>query len=228
MARPQATSDAGLRPEPEERGRSNRTIWEAAVRIISKLYLSLGLLLAIAVGGASLAILCAREASNRVEYLNLAHQEYEAYLALSNHTYQLFKQFGDAMLIGDRDRPFQTDNLSQHVSAANDRDASGARGLDLNIIILDRAGNDHSAGAGNIFGDMPNMHHCAFLAQALDIGTFLHVRALHLIAQVHHDLGNAGHANAANTNKMCGAERERGRRRFHLVIMSRNRCVDCA
>ena len=33
-----------------------------------------------------------------------AHQEYEGYLSLSNHTYQLFKQFGDAMLIGDRDR----------------------------------------------------------------------------------------------------------------------------
>ncbi len=74
------------------------------MRIISKLYLSFGLLLAIAVGGTSLAILCAREAGIRMERLNLAHQEYEGYLSLSNHTYQLFKQFGDAMLIGDRDR----------------------------------------------------------------------------------------------------------------------------
>ncbi len=74
------------------------------MRIVPKLYLSFGLLLAIAVGGTSLAILCAREAGIRMERLNLAHQEYEGYLSLSNHTYQLFKQFGDAMLIGDRDR----------------------------------------------------------------------------------------------------------------------------
>lgn len=74
------------------------------MRIISKLYLSVGLLLAIAVGGASLAVLCARHASYHLERTNFAHQQYEAYLSLSTHTYELFKQFGDAMLIGDRDR----------------------------------------------------------------------------------------------------------------------------
>ena len=74
------------------------------MRIISKLYLSVGLLLAIAVGGASLAVLCARHASFHLERTNLAHQQYEAYLSLSTHTYELFKQFGDAMLIGDSDR----------------------------------------------------------------------------------------------------------------------------
>ena len=36
--------------------------------------------------------------------MNLAHQSYEAHLKLSSHTYQLFKQYGDALLIGDRDR----------------------------------------------------------------------------------------------------------------------------
>ena len=35
---------------------------------------------------------------------SIARQVYEAHLSLTNHTYQLFKQFGDAMLIGDRDR----------------------------------------------------------------------------------------------------------------------------
>ena len=74
------------------------------MRIISKLYLSVGLLLAIAVGGAALAIICARQGSYHLTRTNLAHQQYEAYLSLSTHTYELFKQFGDAMLIGDRDR----------------------------------------------------------------------------------------------------------------------------
>ncbi len=73
------------------------------MKIISKLYLSVSLLLAIAIGGTLLAVLCAREGSKHAIRKNLAHEEYESYLALSNHTYQLFKQFGDAILIGDRD-----------------------------------------------------------------------------------------------------------------------------
>ena len=36
--------------------------------------------------------------------MDLVHRSYEAHLTLSNHTYQLFKQFGDAMTIGDLDR----------------------------------------------------------------------------------------------------------------------------
>lgn len=74
------------------------------MRIIPKLYLSLGLLLAIAVGGTSLAVICAREGAEHTVRTNQAHQAYEAYLLLANHTYRLFKQFGDALLIGDRDR----------------------------------------------------------------------------------------------------------------------------
>ncbi len=74
------------------------------MRLIPKLYISVGVLLSTAVGGAILAIVSAREASFHLYRANLAHQNYEAYVSLSSHTYQLFKQFGDAMLIGDRDR----------------------------------------------------------------------------------------------------------------------------
>ncbi|MCG8544418.1 MAG: HAMP domain-containing histidine kinase [Alphaproteobacteria bacterium] len=73
------------------------------MRIVSKLYLSFGILLAIALGGGALAVFGAREGSYHVTRTNLAHQNYEAYLSLSNYTYQLFKQLGDAMLIGDKD-----------------------------------------------------------------------------------------------------------------------------
>lgn len=73
------------------------------MKITLKLYLSVGLLLAIAVGATILAVGSAREGTRHVVRTNLAHQVYESYLSLSNHTYQLFKQFGDAMLIGDQD-----------------------------------------------------------------------------------------------------------------------------
>lgn len=73
------------------------------MKLVSKLYLSFGTLLAIALFSAFTATLVAREAAFHLERTRLAHEVYEGYLSLSNHTYQLFKQFGDAMLIGDRD-----------------------------------------------------------------------------------------------------------------------------
>ena len=39
-----------------------------------------------------------------IDRMELAQSSYEAHLRLSNHSYQLFKQFGDALIIGDRDR----------------------------------------------------------------------------------------------------------------------------
>jgi signal transduction histidine kinase len=74
------------------------------MRLVPKLYLSFGILLAISLGSAAVAISTAREASFHLQRTHLAHEQYESFLALSNHTYQLFKQFGDAMLIGDRDQ----------------------------------------------------------------------------------------------------------------------------
>lgn len=73
------------------------------MRIVSKLYLSFGILLAVAVAGGALAVFGAREGAYYVHRTNLAHKQYEAYLSLSNYTYQLFKQFGDTMLIGAAD-----------------------------------------------------------------------------------------------------------------------------
>ena len=74
------------------------------MRLVTRLYLSVGVLLAIGLGLAVLAGWSANQAEFLLERTNLAHRSYEAHLALSNHTYQLFKQFGDARSIGDRDR----------------------------------------------------------------------------------------------------------------------------
>lgn len=49
---------------------------------------------------------------------HLAHSSYEAHLALSNHTYQLFKQYGDVLIIGDRDEGPGEQALIQAIRAA--------------------------------------------------------------------------------------------------------------
>lgn len=74
------------------------------MRYLTKLTLSFTGLLAIALISAFLAFWSARSAEHHLERSRLAHRVHEQYLSLSNHTYQLFKQFGDALLIGDRDK----------------------------------------------------------------------------------------------------------------------------
>lgn len=61
------------------------------------------IMLIVALGGTTLAYWTAERAAYFNERINLAHKSYEAHLQLSGNTYQLFKQYGDAMLIGDRD-----------------------------------------------------------------------------------------------------------------------------
>ncbi|MCV3271301.1 sensor histidine kinase [Roseobacter sinensis] len=62
------------------------------------------LMLVIALGGTALAYWSAQRAAFFNERINLAHESYEYHLKLTSNTYQLFKQYGDAMLIGDRDQ----------------------------------------------------------------------------------------------------------------------------
>ncbi len=73
------------------------------MKLVTKIYLSYGLLLALAVSGAGLALLTAYRAGFESQRVILTNRVHQRYLALSNHTYQLFKQFADAILIGDRD-----------------------------------------------------------------------------------------------------------------------------
>ena len=73
------------------------------MRYLTKLNLAIGGLLAMALLSAGVAYWSARTAEFLLERSRLAHQVHEQYLSLSSHTYQLFKQYGDALLIGDRD-----------------------------------------------------------------------------------------------------------------------------
>ena len=74
------------------------------MRLLTKINLFFALMLAISLGGAVLSVWSARQAHFQIARMDLAHAVYERFLMLESHTYQLFKQFGDAMLIGDRDR----------------------------------------------------------------------------------------------------------------------------
>ena len=73
------------------------------MRLVTRIYLTYGFLLAMAVGGAVLAGLGSSLTAIHLERVRLAQEVYLGYLSLSNHSYQLFKQFGDAILIGDSD-----------------------------------------------------------------------------------------------------------------------------
>lgn len=53
--------------------------------------------------GAGFAIWSTQRSTFFSERITLAHESYEAHLKLSANTYRLFKQYGDAFLIGDRD-----------------------------------------------------------------------------------------------------------------------------
>ena len=64
------------------------------MRFTTKLFFLFAGVLGLAVIGTSLALWGTREARDNLARIDLAHRSYEAHLALSNHTYQLFKQFG--------------------------------------------------------------------------------------------------------------------------------------
>ena len=71
--------------------------------LVGRLKALVFLLLGICLVTAALSIWSIRETARNVERVNLAHRVYERYLSLSDNTHQLFKQYGDALLIGDRD-----------------------------------------------------------------------------------------------------------------------------
>ena len=64
------------------------------------------LLLTMAFGGALLSYWNVERTAWLTERMNLAHRSYSTHLRLSAHSYQLFKQFGDAIVIGDQDGGF--------------------------------------------------------------------------------------------------------------------------
>lgn len=88
------------------------------LRLVTTVKLAIGAMLAIALVAAAMMVWTAHRAAWLSERMNLAHQVYEAHLSLSSNAYQLFKQYGDAMIIGDRDQGAGERELIAAVRAA--------------------------------------------------------------------------------------------------------------
>ncbi len=95
------------------------------------------LMLALSMGGGGLAIWSFEKASYYLERVTLAYGAYTDVLSLKSHTYQLFKQYGDALMIGDagkNDAPLivkirqDIDNI--RASSASERGLLGDDDLD--------------------------------------------------------------------------------------------------
>ncbi len=102
------------------------------MNLVSKLALYFSLMLALALGSAALSIWSALQADYNLKRLSLANEVYAAHLNLSNHTYQLFKQFGDVLIVGRKDNGESKAELIKAIRAdiATIRDLVG-REIDL-------------------------------------------------------------------------------------------------
>lgn len=74
------------------------------MRIVSAASMAALTFLTLAIAGAVLLLWSVSRTQLYTERMNLAHKSYEQHLLLSTHTFQLFKQYGDSLLIGDQDQ----------------------------------------------------------------------------------------------------------------------------
>lgn len=74
------------------------------LRLVTTIKLIIGAMLAIVLALTVMMVWTSQRAGWLSDRMNLAHQVYETHLSLSAHAYQLFKQYGDALIIGDRDQ----------------------------------------------------------------------------------------------------------------------------
>ena len=113
-----------------------------------------------------------------------------------------------AMRAGDSDRPFEAHQLAQHLGAAHHRQQARARRLDFGIVRLHRRG-DHDDFAHR--RDSPRHGRSRPECRATAAGGHWRlggVAALHHIAEIVQDLGDAAHADAADADEMDRADIE--------------------
>ena len=107
---------------------------------------------------------------------------------------------------GDRDRLLHAHQLGEHFGALDDRQAPLDRRFDLGIAAADGGGDDDDGRVAEILGFLADHDRDAELAQALDDIAFRDVRALHLVAELVHHLGDARHADAADPDEVDRAD----------------------
>ncbi len=106
----------------------------------------------------------------------------------------------------DRDAALQPHQLGQHFGAAHHRDALRPCCHHFRIIALDRGRHHKYIGAGDVFRCVADGDGDALVAQAADIGALGSIRALHGVAEIAQYLGNAAHADTADSDEVDGSD----------------------
>src|ERR1700730_3908388 len=106
---------------------------------------------------------------------------------------------------GDGDALLEAHELGEHFRAAHDGQAFFSGGDNFRIIALDGRRDHDDLRRPEVFRAMTDVDKRAFFAQSQHIGTLRRVRALDRVAEVEQNLGYAGHAYAAYSDKMNGA-----------------------
>ncbi len=106
-----------------------------------------------------------------------------------------------AMRAGDRDALAETHQLGQHFGARDDRHAHRLRGGQFRIVGGDRARDDDDVGALDLPCRMTDEDAHAHLRESRGDRICAQVRALHLVAEIDQDLGDAAHAGAADADR---------------------------
>jgi len=86
------------------------------MKLVTQLRLALLLMLLLGLCGAALQMWNAHQSRIHIKRINFSHTIYEGYLALESHTYQLFKQYGDAIIIGDVNQRASKNALIDQIS----------------------------------------------------------------------------------------------------------------
>ncbi len=71
------------------------------MKIVTQLRITLVMILILGLSSAAISVWNLQRSRGHIAEINLSHSIYESYLLLESHTYQLFKQYGDAIIIGD-------------------------------------------------------------------------------------------------------------------------------
>ncbi len=123
------------------------------------------------------------------------------------------------MRAANRDGPAQAHQFRLHLSPAHDRDVA------LRAATTSRLSRRTAVDVTNKperhldFPPSGRFQYGCLITQAQDIIIFCNVGALHLISEQMQNLGDARHANATNTDKMQGANREG--KRAHVNKLSK-------
>ena len=123
--------------------------------------------------------------------------------ALRQHTGREAGGGGLAVRAGNGDAVLQSHQLGQHFGARDHRDLGGARRLHLGVRVLHRRRNHHHVRAGDVRRVMADGHADTKTGEAFGVGVLGAVRTGHTEFEVVQHLGDAAHADTADTDEVC-------------------------